>query len=184
MNGYGPGFIICVTTAKQAEGPKMSEENKKYVQHLLEEYRMNVRKIAQLRYELEHPALVSPAEIIEAMTFTKGSGEGARPVGCVSDKTLYIAMNYQETATNLNNESCGEIVSMLIPLEREVDRLEHYIQLLPEPQAALLRRHFFDGVGWNELCDEMRLSPKTLRKLREKAVDALVEMYEFARVLS
>jgi len=46
------------------------------------------------------------------------------------DKTLYIAMNYQETAANLNNESQGEIVSMLIPLEREIDRLEHYVALL------------------------------------------------------
>ncbi len=162
----------------------MSADAKKCVLHLLEEYRMNIRKIAQLRYELEHPALVSPAEIMEAMTFAKGTGEGSRPTGYVSDKTLYIAMNYQDTASRLNDESREEIVSKLIPLEREVDRLEHYIQLLPKQQATLLCRHFFDGVGWNELCAEMRLSPKTLRKLREEAIDALAEMYEFAGVLS
>ncbi len=162
----------------------MSEDNKKYVLRHLEEYRMNIRKIAQLRYELERPALVSPAEIIDAMSFAKGTGEGARPVGCISDKTLYIAMNYQKTAAQLNDEVRADIVSKLVQLEREVDRLEHYIQLLPEQQAVLLRRYFLDGVGWNELCAEMCLSSKTLRKLREKAVDALAEMYEFARVLS
>ena len=162
----------------------MSEDAKKCVLHLLEEYRKNIRKIAQLRYELEHPSLVSPAEMMEAMTFAKGTREGSRPVGYVSDKTLYIAMNYQEAAASLNDESREEIVSKLIPLEREVDRLEHYIQLLPTQQATLLRCHFFDGVGWSELCAEMRLSPKTLRKLREEAVDALTEMYEFAGVLS
>lgn len=162
----------------------MSGDAKKCVQHLLEEYHKNIRKIAQLRYELEHPNLVSPAEMMEAMNFAKGTGEGSRPVGYISDKTLYIAMNYQEAAASLNDESREEIVSKLIPLEREVDRLEHYVQLLPEQQAFLLRRHFFDCVGWSELCSEMRLSPKTLRKLREEAVDALTEMYEFAGVLS
>ncbi len=93
-------------------------------------------------------------------------------------------MNYQKTAAQLNDEVRRDIVSKLVQLEREVDRLEHYIQLLPEQQSVLLRRYFLDGVGWNELCAEMCLSSKTLRKLREKAVDALTEMYEFARVLS
>lgn len=162
----------------------MNESIKAQVLKMLENYPMNIRRIGQLRYELEHPALVSPAEIMEAMTFAKGTGEGSRPVGYVSDKTLYIAMNYQETAASLNNESREEIISKLIPLEREVDRLEYYVRLLPEHQATLLRRHFFDSVGWSELCSEMRLSPKTLRKLREEAVDALTEMYEFAGVLS
>ncbi len=162
----------------------MSEDNKKYVQQLLEEYRMNIRKIAQLRYELEHPALVSPAEMMESMTFAKGTRGDSRPVGNISNKTLYIAMNYQEAAARLNDECRADIVSKLVQLEREVDRLEHYIQLLEEQKATLLRRHFFDGVGWNDLCTEMRLSPKTLRKLREEAIDDLMEMYEFARVLS
>ncbi len=162
----------------------MSETTRAQIINMLEEYRMNIRKIAQLRYELEHPTPVSPAEMMEAMTFAKGTGEGSRPTGYVSDKTLYIAMNYQDTAARLNNENREDIVSKLIPLEREVDRLEHYIQLLEEQKATLLRRHFFDGVGWNELCAEMRLSPKTLRKLREEAIDDLTEMYEFAGVLS
>lgn len=162
----------------------MCENIKSRIIKLLEEYPQNIRRIAQLRYELTHPSIVSPTEMMEAMAFAKGTGEGFRPTGYISDKTLYIAMNYRETATQLNDDSRKEIVSKLIPLEQEVDRLEHYIQLLPTQQATLLRRHFFDGVGWNELCTEMRLSPKTLRKLREEAVDALAEMYEFAGVLS
>jgi len=178
MNGYGPGFIICITIAKQAEGPKMREDNKRYVQLLLEEYRTKIRKIAQMRYELEHPALVSPAEIIEAMTFTKRAGEGARPVGCISDKTLYIAMNYQETAANLNNESQGEIVSMLIPLEREIDRLEHYVALLDAQEAAVIRRHYFKGCSWDQLSEEIHTTSRTLRRIKNSAINTLAEMYD------
>ena len=92
-------------------------------------------------------------------------------------------MNYQDAAARLNDENREDIIGKLIPLEREIDRLEHYIRLLEEQKATLLRRHFFDGLGWNELCAEMRLSPKTLRKLREEAIDDLAEMYEFAGVL-
>ena len=61
---------------------------------MLKDYLRSIRKIAQLRYELEHPALVSPAEMMEAMTFAKRTREGSRPSGYVSDKTLYTAMNY------------------------------------------------------------------------------------------
>ncbi len=118
------------------------------------------------------------------MSFAKRTEEGSRSKGHISDKTLYIAMNYQGAADRLNKENRTDIVDKLIPLEREADRLEHYVGLLKDQQSALLRRHFFDCVGWNDLCAEMRLSPKTLRKLREEAIDALTEMYEFAGLLS
>ena len=72
----------------------MSSNAKDRVISLLQNYRVTKRKIEQLRYELEHPAKVSPDEVIEAMNFAKGDGEG-RPSGSVSNKTLYIAMNFQ-----------------------------------------------------------------------------------------
>jgi len=159
-------------------------ETKEQVIRMLKDYPANIRKISQLRYELEYPALVTPGEMAEAMSFAKGTGEGSRCKGHISDKTLYIAMNYQGAAGRLNNENRTDIVDKLIPLEREIDRLEHYVGLLENQQAVLLRRHFFDCVGWNDLCAEMHLSPKTLRKLREEALNALTEMYEFAGVLS
>ena len=79
----------------------MKENMKNLVMTLLQNYRATKRKIEQLRYELEHPAKVSPDEMIEAMNFTKGDGEG-RPSGSVSNKTLYIAMNFQSAADEAN----------------------------------------------------------------------------------
>lgn len=68
-----------------------------HVTSLLQNYRATKRKNQQLRYELEHPAHVTPEEMIETMSFTKGDGEG-RPSSSISNKTLYIAMNYQDAA--------------------------------------------------------------------------------------
>ena len=65
----------------------MSNLSTNYVLTLLQSYRATKRRIEQLRYELEHPTRVTPDEIIEAMNFAKGDGEG-RPSGCVSNNCL------------------------------------------------------------------------------------------------
>ena len=106
----------------------MSSLSTNYVMTLLQNYRATKRKIEQLRYELEHPAKMSPDEMIEAMNFAKGDGEG-RPSGNVSNKTLYIAMNFQSAADEVNAALTHDLVSRLVPLEQEINRLEHYVAL-------------------------------------------------------
>ena len=84
----------------------MSADMKSYVSELLEGYRARERKIAVLRYDLEHPSEVGVTEQIEAMNY--GSGEGAgHSKGHISNKTLYIALNYEEQAKQLNAESAN-----------------------------------------------------------------------------
>ena len=104
----------------------MSNSSMNYVMTLLQNYRATKRKIEQLRYELEHPARVTPDEMIEAMNFAKGDGEG-RPSGSISNKTLYIAMNFQSAADEANAALAHDLVSRLVPLEQEINRLEHYV---------------------------------------------------------
>ena len=73
----------------------MSAETRTYVIGLLESCRKRMNQIALLHYELEHPANVSPDEIIEAMSLHRSNG-GSSGKGHISNKTLYIALNYQE----------------------------------------------------------------------------------------
>lgn len=58
----------------------------KYVLKLLESYNERERKIAVLRYNLEHPAKVSRSEQIEAMNFGHGDGLD-HSAGHISNKT-------------------------------------------------------------------------------------------------
>ncbi len=162
----------------------MNEAIKARVISLLEKYPENIRKIAQLRYELEHPSKVSPSEVIETMALGHKDGDGISPTGYVSDKTRYIALNYQEEVAKLKAEAVEGIAGKLFPLEREVGRLEYYVGLLNERQAIIIRRHYFDGLTLVQLGSDLRLSPKTLRKLKNEAIDTLAEMYEYSGAVS
>lgn len=73
----------------------MNAEMKNYVIKLLETYHDRERKIAVLRYDLEHPSEVGVTEQIEAMNYGSGEGVG-HSKGHISNKTLYIALNYEE----------------------------------------------------------------------------------------
>ena len=136
---------------------------------LLQNYRATKRKIEQLRYELEHPARVTPDEMIEAMNFAKGDGEG-RPSGSASNKTLYIAMNFQSAADEANAALTHDLVSRLVPLEQDV-------ALLEPRQAEVIRLAYFEGHTWQQISAKTQITTRTLYKIRNQAVEELAEMY-------
>lgn len=158
----------------------MSKSMHQYVIELLERYPDTCRKIALLRYELEHPAWVTPDEMLEAMALTREDVGGGLS-GHVSDRTLYIATNYQASAERMNYAAEQEVVGRLIPLEREADRLEHYVSLLEPEQRALIRRCYFDRQSLSLISQEAGVTVKTLRKRRNSAIEAIVEMFLFAK---
>ncbi len=157
----------------------MREDIRMKVIAMLNEYPDNMRKIAQLNYELAHPSQISATEMLEAMAFKKGNGE-RHSVGEVSDKTLYIAMNYRNEAFRENREVFKDYHSLLDPLERETERLRYYISLLNQRQAEVIRLYYFERDPWEAISQKMGLTPKPLRRLRDAGVDRLAEMYEFS----
>lgn len=126
-----------------------------HVTSLLQNYRTTKRKIEQLRYELEHPTRVTPDEMIEAM-------------------------NFQSAADEANASLTHDLVSRLVPLEQEINRLEHYVALLDPRQTEVIRRIFFDSQSLPEICKEMGYSTKTVRAIRNHAIEELAAMYAFA----
>lgn len=155
----------------------MNEQIKKTVITLLEGYPDIVRKIAVLRYELEHPTTVSPDEMISAMSFAHGDGTG-HSTGQISNKTLYIAMNYQTEAARLTSESMDEVTRRLVPLEREIRRLEHHLGLLPLREQTIIRLHYFEGATWENICKALQIARSTANTVLNTAIDHLAELYE------
>ena len=146
--------------------------------NLLEEYPELVRKAALLRYELRRPSTLSPSDMIDAMNFRRGLGE-VPAAGSLSNKTMYIALNYREKAEQANRGLLDEIVDRLAPLERRLERLEHYVSLLSPRMAKVLRLYYFEERLWDEIASELGISVRSAQKLRSGAVDKLVEMYDF-----
>lgn len=155
----------------------MSQEMKLYVVRLLEAYRSDTQHIAILRYELAHPQLVLPTEMLEALALAKGDG-GKGSAGYISDKTYYIAMNYQEKTESMNQENVSSISKELRQLEQKVSRLEHCVSQLIPAQQSVIKGIYFENKGLKNLAVELHLSERTLQRYKESAVDVLVAMYE------
>ncbi len=148
-----------------------------YVVNLLETCQERKRKIALLHYEMEHPARTSKAEIISAMALGHGDSSISHSDGHVSDKTLYIALNYQNRVEKLNADIKQEIVKQLV--EQEQERLQYYTSLLEKRQALVIRLAYFEGLTWDEVAEEAGVAIRTVHKIKNRALDLLVEMYQF-----
>lgn len=151
----------------------------KYVLKLLESYNERERKIAVLRYNLEHPAKVSRSEQIEAMNFGHGDGLD-HSAGHISNKTLYIALNYEEQAERMNAESAHEIAKELFALECEQRRLTYFIGLLDKRQAEVIRLVFVDGIPTKEVAASFGLTYRTIDRIKHTAIENLAEMYAYS----
>ena len=161
----------------------MSTEMNAHVLNLLETYHERERKIALLRYELEHPAHISPEEMLGAMSLRRGDGISSSG-GRISDKTLYIALNYQEKVEQANLDVAHEIAGQLVELEQQQKRLNYYITLLDERQVDVIRLIFFERYAQNEVAKKLSIVSRTVRRTKEEAIDKLVEMYSFAENLT
>ena len=117
--------------------------------------------------------------MISAMSFAKHDGEGGRPAGVVSNKTLYIAMNYQQAAAKLNEECTGDLAKELFELERKANKLEYYMSILPEQERESIRLYFFEKRTLQEISDALKISHWAVRKCRDSGVDSLAKMYDF-----
>ena len=161
----------------------MNTEMKNRVLELLDNYHKRARLIALLRYELAHPAQVTEKDLIGAMNFARQEGAG-RPEGHISNKTLYIALNYQDQARQLNAETFQEISAQLMKLEQEQDRLNYYLSLLEPRQEQVLRKAYLEKVPQEQVARELGVSVRSVQDIKAKPIDALAEMYAFTAGLN
>ena len=128
---------------------------------------------------ISHPARVSENEIIGALALAHGDGEGGRPGGHASDKTLYIALNYQARANHANSDTAEEVVGQLVTLEREQERLNYYVSLLNSRHAELLKLLYFEGYSQEGCAKKLEIATRTVRRIKDDAIGELTEMYSF-----
>ena len=174
-----PAFMYSNSKSGNRKENVMNAEMKNYVIKLLETYHDRERKIAVLRYDLEHPSEVGVTEQIEAMNYGSGESVG-HSKGHISNKTLYIALNYEEQAKQLNAESAKEIADELFILERRQKKLLYYISLLEKRQAEVVHMVYMEGVSTKKAAEQHGLTVRTIERIRKDAVDNLAEMYAYS----
>ena len=157
----------------------MSAEMKNKVKDLLKTYNERERKIALLQFQMENPPLVTLNEQIEAMNYGHGDGLG-HTQGRVSNKTLFIALNYEEQAERLNAQASSEIAEELFELKQKQKRLKYYIALLDKRQSEVVRLLYLEEVAPNEVAGQLGVTYRTVDRVRKAAILALAEMYAYA----
>lgn len=157
----------------------MNTEMKTFVIRLLESYSQREQQIALLHYEMRHTAQVSPEDMIGAMSLGYGSSTGGSGKGHISNKTMYIALNYQERMDRMNAEAANEIAKRLLELEAEQDRLRYYVSLLEEREAQVLRRTYFEGCSWETAAKELKVALRTVHKIKSRAIGHLADLYAY-----
>lgn len=154
-------------------------EQRKRVVETLKGYPKKQKQISVLRYELEHPSHVSEEELIESLSLAKSETGGGKSPGHISNKTMMIAMQYQDAAARMNSDVVAEIAQELSALEAEVERIDYYLTLLDEGKALVLRRYYIEQKSWAEIEAEFGLSQRALIKRRDDGVGELAEMFGF-----
>ena len=72
-------------------------------------------------------------EMIEALTFSRSEISGSSGGG-ISDKTLHIALNYEDRMNRLNDGALSEIAYQLYDLERQQERLLYVCTIMLQLQ--------------------------------------------------
>ena len=161
----------------------MEETIRQQVMDLLTNYRENQRKIALLRYELEHPAHITAEDMIESLAFRHGEGQGSAQ-GHISNKTMYIALNYRDKLESSNTETIDELALRLTDLERRQQRIEHYVSLLEPRDAAIIRLTYFEGLTNERIAEKLEITTRTVAMHKTTAIQTLFEMFTFTAEIS
>ncbi len=159
----------------------MNTTIREQVIEILERYPEQKRKIALLHYELAHPQQITSNELIGSLNFAHGDGSMPSTPGRVSNKTMYIAMTYQEQTAAANSEVLDSIATKLFELEREVNRLKYYLDLLNESHKNIITLFYIDRVSWDDICNHNHISRRKANYLKAEAIDSLVEMYTYTK---
>lgn len=157
----------------------MNTDMKAHVISLLETYLERERQISLLHYEMQHSARVSPEEMIDGMSLGHGTSMGGSGKGHISNKTMYIALNYQERVDHMNAEAANEIAQRLLELEAEQDRIRYYVSLLEKRESEVIRSFYIGGISWDEIARKIGVALRTVHKIKNRAINHLVELYDY-----
>lgn len=146
---------------------------------LLKTYPKMMQKINLLEYERQHPAQVSTQEVISGLALAHPLSEEPGAAGHISNKTMQIALNFQEETDRLNYATVMEIDQELSTLRGRIEKLEFYVSQLDKKQAEVIRKYYFEEKTWPELQREMHMSSRTLVKRRDDGLAALMAMGQY-----
>lgn len=149
------------------------KEIKKQVEFILHSYPTMKKDIQLLEFELDRINVSLHPEIIESMVL--GHSDQERVSGSrISDKTANIAVEHVDSQRNSRYHA---IATLLHNTRFELNRLEYYLSMLPEGEAAVIKMFYFDGLAWADIMKEASRSYATMKRRKKDGLDKLIHYY-------
>lgn len=152
---------------------EVKNQGRNQMESILRNYTAMKKELQVLEFELGRisPSLRSE-DIVDRM-FAHSAHE--KVAGSqISDKTADIVIEHIDGQRN----SVYHALSALVYNNRvELQRVEHYMSLLPKDEADVIRLSYFDLLSWDEIAQMSACSLSTLQRRRKKGVDKLVYYY-------
>lgn len=146
---------------------------KKQVEFILSSYSRMQKELLVLEFELNRitPAL-RPEAIEEAVLARPGfevtSGSH------ISDRTANIVVEHIDSQRGGKYHA---LTALIHNIRFELHRMEYYLSLLPEDEAAAVKWFYFDGLSWAEITKASGCSQSTMQRRKKRGVDKLIYYY-------
>lgn len=147
------------------------------VEALLTNYKELKRTLDLLAFRIKYFSGLSGDHIIEELTFTSPQGERVTTSG-VSDKTLRIALEYQNVSYNQGKEILQELIGRHNALKSDIDFLELCISLLEKELSDVATDLFINGMDSAQIGAKYNLSRSSINRYRLKAIAEITKMYQ------
>ena len=115
--------------------------------------------------------------MIETLTFSHPT-ESPVQESRISDKTAAIALSYHTIGLEQTRDTRLRIASQLEVYQMLVNRLDTYLCALYPEDAAVLKKHYFDGLSWQGIADAEHHCIRTVIKRRNRGMKRLTELYD------
>ena len=153
---------------------------KEYVVRQLEGYTQLRNDITTLEFELKSLAPfdeLQTDDLIETLTFSHPT-ESPVQESRISDKTAAIALSYHTIGLVQTRDTRLRIASQLEVYQMLANRLDTYLCALYPEDAAVLKKHYFDGLSWQGIADAEHHCIRTVIKRRNRGMKRLTELYD------
>ena len=153
---------------------------KEYVVCQLEGYTQFRNDITTLEFELKSLAPfdeLQTDDLIETLTFSHPT-ESPVQESRISDKIAAIALSYHTIGLEQTRDTRLRIASQLEVYQMLANRLDTYLCALHPEDAAVLKKHYFDGLSWQGIADAEHHCIRTVIKRRNRGMKRLTELYD------
>jgi len=146
---------------------------RKHVESTLKNYTKMVQELRVLEFELDNLNTPLDSRAIESAVLSRPNNEWVSN-SFRSDKTSDIVVDHIDSQRNAKYHA---LINLIRNMRLETRRLEHYLTLLPEEEADVIRWFYFEDFNWPTITAKALASQSTMQRRRRRGVERLAGFY-------